>query len=76
MKDGTSTTLMQLQLRRTSVPMIKLVRDDAQVPNSGARVIITQVLCNKTARGHAGTEASSRSARHAPIDPYSITYAM
>ena len=76
MKDGTSTTLMQLQLRRTSVPMIKLVRDDAQVPNSGARVIITQVLCNKTARGHAGTEASSRSARHAPIDPYAVTYAV
>ena len=76
MKDGTSTTLTRLQLRRTSMPMVKPVQDSAQEPNSGARVIITQVLCNKTARGHAGTEASSRSAHHAPIDPYSITYAM
>ena len=52
------------------------VQDSVQEPNSEARVIITKVLSNKTARGHAGTEASSRSAHHAPIDPYSITYAM
>ena len=76
MKDGTSTTMTRLQLRRTSMPTVKPVQDSAQEPNSGARVIITQVPCNKTARGHSGTEASSRSARHAPIDPYSVTYAV
>ena len=47
-----------------------------QEPNLGARIIITQVLWNWMARVNTGTEASSRSARHAPIDPYSITYAM
>jgi len=46
-----------------------------QKPDLGARVIIIQVLGNKTARGHAVTEVSSRSARHTPIDPYSVTYA-
>jgi len=66
----------RLQLRRTRVPTVKPVQDSAQEPNSGARVIITQVLCNKTARDHAGTEASSRTARHDPIDPYSVTYAV
>jgi len=76
MEDDTSTTPTRLQLRRTSVPTVKPVQDSVQEPNLGAHVIITQVLCNKIARGHAGMEASSRSARHAPIDPYSVTYAM
>jgi len=58
------------------MPTVKPVEDSAQELNSGACVIITQILCNKTARGHAGTEASSTSACHAPIDPYSVTYAM
>jgi len=75
-KDGTSTTLTRLQPRRTGMPTVKPVQDSAKELNSGARVIITQVLWNKTAQGHAGTEASCRSALHAPIDPYSITYAM
>jgi len=52
----------------------KPTQDDAQKRDSVARVIIIQVLGNKMARGHAGTEASSRSACHAPIDPYSVTY--
>jgi len=75
-KDSTSTTLTRLQPRRTGVPTVKPIQDGAQEPDSEARVIIIQVLSNKTARGHAGTEASSRSAHHAPIDPYSITYAV
>jgi len=75
-KDSTSTTLTRVQPRRTGVPSDKPIQDSAQEPNSEARVIIIQVLSNKTARGHAGTEASSRSVHHAPIDPYSVTYAM
>ena len=75
-KDSTSTTLMRLQPRHTSVPSVKPIQDSAQEPNLEARIIITQVLSNKTARSHAGTETPSRSAHHAPIDPYSITYAM
>ena len=55
--------------------MVEPVQDDTQKPDSVARVIIIQVLGNKTARGHASTEASSRLARHTPIDPYSVTYA-
>ena len=58
------------------MPTVKPTQDGAQEPDSEARVIIIQVLSNKTVRGHAGTEASSRSAYHTPIDPYSITYAM
>jgi hypothetical protein len=71
-----STTLTRLQPRRTGVPTVKPIQDSAQELDSEARVIITQALSNKTARGHAVTEASSRSAHHAPIDPYSITCAM
>jgi len=55
--------------------MVEPVQDDTQKPDSVARVIIIQVLGNKTARGHAGMEASSRSASHTSIDPYSVTYA-
>ena len=67
---------MRQQPWRTGMPTVKPIQDSAQEPNSEARVIITQVLSNKTARGHASTEAMSRSAHHAPIDPYSITYAV
>ena len=54
--------------------MPKPILDDVQEPNSEACAIITKVLRNKIAQGHAGTEASSRSARHTPIEPYSIAY--
>jgi len=74
-KDSTPTTLTRLYPRRTGVPTVEPIQDDTQKPDSVARVIIIQVLGNKMARGHAGTEVSSRSARHTPIDPYSITYA-
>jgi len=56
--------------------MVKPIQGDAQEPNSEACTIITKVPSNKTARGHASTEASSRSAHHTPIDPYFLTYAM
>jgi len=75
-KDSTSTTPMRQQPKSTGVRTVKPIQDGAQKPDSGARVIITRALSNKTARGHAGTEASSRSAHHDPIDPYYITYAM
>jgi len=48
----------------------KPVQDDAQEQDLGA-----QEYREGTVRGHAGTEATSRSARHTPIDPYSIAYA-
>jgi len=51
----------------------KPIHDGAQERNSGARVIIIRVQ-DKTARGHAGTEASSGSAHHTSIDPYSVAY--
>ena len=57
-------------------PRLSQSEDDVQEPNSEACAIITKVPSNKTARGHAGTEASSRSAHRAPIEPYSIAYAM
>ena len=75
MKDSAPTTLTRLKPRHTGVPTVEPIQDDMQKPDLGARVIIIQVLGNKMARGHAGTEVSSRSARHTPIDPNSITYA-
>ena len=74
-KDSAPTTLTRLKPRRIGVPTVVPIQDDMQKPDLGARVIIIQVLGNKTARGHAGTEVLSRSARHTPIDPYSVTYA-
>jgi len=56
-KKSTSTTLTRLQPRRTGVPTVKPVQDGVQETDSEARIIIIQVLSNKTARGHAGTEA-------------------
>jgi len=55
--------------------VVEPIQDGTQKPDSVARVIIIQVLGNKTARGHTSTEASSRSARHTSIDPYSVAYA-
>jgi len=55
--------------------MVEPIQDGMQKPDLVARAIIIQGLGNKMALSHAGMEASSRSARHAPIDPYSVTYA-
>jgi len=51
----------------------KSVQDGTQERDSGARVIIIKAQ-DGMARGHAGTEALSRSARHTSIDPYSVAY--
>ena len=58
------------------MPTVKPIQGNALESNAEACTIITKVPSNKTARGYAGTEASSRSAHYAPIDPYSVTYAM
>ena len=41
-----------------------------------ARTIITEVRCNKTARGYTSTEVSSKSVHHNPVEAYSNTYTL
>jgi len=73
MTDGTPTTPTQLLPRRTSVQHINYSRTAHRSRTQG-HALSSSRCQDKTARGHAGTEASSRSARRIPIDPYSDAY--
>jgi hypothetical protein len=52
----------------------QILGDVQEISLENARAIITKVTCNKMAWGHAGTEVSTRSARHTPMDPYYVAY--